>query len=55
MSEADRLERVWQKGQGSRSPCGEEALQEGSDTEQHAVLGRPWQRWELFPTPGEGQ
>lgn len=25
LSEADTLERVWQKGRGSRSPCGEEA------------------------------
>lgn len=36
MSEADRLERVWQKVQESRCPCGEE----GSDTKQHTVLGR---------------
>jgi len=40
MSKVDRLERVWQKGQGSRCPCGEKACKEGSDTKQHMVLGR---------------
>lgn len=49
-SEADRLERVWQKAHESRCPCGEEALEEGSDTKPHTVLGRLLQAMAVMGT-----
>lgn len=55
LSEADTLERVWQKGRGSRSPCGEEAWKEGSDTKQYMVLGRLLQAVAMMGTVSNRQ
>lgn len=55
MSKVDRLEGVWQKGQGSRSPCGKEALKEGSDTKQYMVLGRLLQAVAVMGTASNRQ